>query len=582
MENKALFKLLGSTLFDPAEHLNWLDRAKVSYDRFRALNAELKINRQDVMNFSKKLQLIHEWVGCVDGTLMTIMSIHYNLCLGSILRLGTKTPAVEKVIAELESLESFGVYLGTELGYGNNLFGLQTRAEYDPSKKIFKLTTPSVEAKKYMPNTGHPEVPKIAVVFARLFSRGEDCGIHPFIVRIRAKSGELCPGVQVSLLGEKPGYHLDNAVTTFNNVEIPYDFILLGDESRLTPEGEFSSQIKSPRRRFLNAIDAVQAGKLSFAGAISTGALVGCKIAYRYASQKRTFAPQHEDVPLLSYNNQKMDIYTSFAKSLAIKALYVKSLHVYSRNPIVRDEKKTLYSSMAKYFSSSQGQEVFLRLRERLGAQGMFCHNRVIEYLNYVFGIVSAEGDNQVIQLKIAKDLVFEKKLRDWLFSGNWSRRKSLMSAEHCFDLIKSRENLLVRDIKTSFFVGKIKSKSTYTIWNEEINRSLQLGEVHVLRVALGEMLDRADEGEIHHDARLVKQMAHLVMLDYIQKHQGWFLCKGLISNRQVERWNQSMNKILQSLELPMSQALEEIEAPPELLRSPLLSGTMTESFAQF
>ncbi len=582
MVTTELQDILKSPLFDSHENLCWLDRARLSYERFRILNQKLKINEKDILDYSEKLQTLHEWVGSVDGTLMTIMSIHYNLCMGTILRLAKRTPKVDEVLQELETLKSFGVYLGTELGYGNNLFNLQTTAHYDPVSQSFKITTQNTEAKKYMPNTGHPEVPKIAVVFARLVSLGEDCGVFPFIVRLRDAHGELTPGVRVTLLGEKPGYHLDNAVTSFKDVEIPKEFILLGSESILEDDGSFRSNVSSKRRRFLAAIDAVQAGKLSFTGAISTGTLVGCKIAFNYASQKRTFAPDQKDVPLLSYNNQKKDIYSSFANALAIRAIYDEALRIYHLDPISQNDEKTKYCSLAKYFSSSVGQGVFLKLRERLGAQGMFCHNRVIEYLNYVFGIVSAEGDNQILQLKIAKDLILNQSWSKSFITGKLRFKKSLMDVNACFELIQQRETILCRDIKTSFFIGKLKKKNSFEIWNDEVNRSLELGEVHAHHLVFKAMLKNQSSLRMDISTELNQQLCHLAMLNYIEKYSGWYLNKGLISSHHLERWNKSMNKIMKDLDQPIRIAIGNIHAPSDVLRSPMLKQSMTEAFANF
>lgn len=573
--------ILQTPLFDSHDNLSWLERAGLSYRRFQVLNNRLNITQDDVLNYSPKLRALHEWVGSIDGTLMTIMSIHYNLCMGTILRLGQKTPHINQILEELESLKSFGVYLGTELGYGNNLFNLQTTAYYDPIDRTFKLTTQSTEAKKFMPNTGHPKIPKIAVVFARLISLDKDCGIFPFIVRIRYQDGELCSGVHVTLLGEKPGYHLDNAITSFSEVILPKEFALLGSENFLDDDGTFRSNIKSKRARFLGAIDAVQAGKLSFTGAITTGAFVGCKIAYNYSLQKRTFAPGQEDVPLLVYNNQKRDIYTALAKAQAIQSIYDAALKIYAIDPISRRDEKTKYCNLAKYFSSSVGQTVFIKLRERIGAHGMFCNNRIIEYLNYVFGIVSAEGDNQILQLKVAKDLLLSQTWSRKMITAPFRLRKSLMNIDVCYKLIWYREKKLCRDIKTSFLVGKLKKKKTFEIWNSEVNRCLELGEVHAHRLVYKEMRkSRSAPQGISED--LHKRLCHLAMLDYIEKHLGWYVSKGLISSRQVQRWSHFINGILKEMDGPMAEAMHAIDAPVEVLRSPMLKKSLFEAFAEY
>ena len=58
---------------------------------------------------------------------------------------------MEAYIEELDSLQSIGTFLVTELGYGNNVVALQTRADYDPVTQDIVLSTPSEAARKFMP-----------------------------------------------------------------------------------------------------------------------------------------------------------------------------------------------------------------------------------------------------------------------------------------------------------------------------------------------------------------------------------------------------------------------------------------------
>lgn len=581
--NQEIKNLLSSDLFRRRDDLPWLDRAELAYLRFQEVNKVLKIDRHDVLHFTDKLKTIHEWVGCVDGTLMTIMSIHYNLCLGTILRLGKPSSLLEGVIQELESLESFGVYLGTELGFGNNLVSLKTEAVYHPEKKSFILTTPSVEAKKYMPNTGHPRIPKVAVVFARLITKGENQGVFPFVVRLRKASGELLPGVKVSLLGEKPGYHLDNAMTTFESVEVPYEFVLLGKDSHLSIDGEFTSMITSKRRRFLAAIDAVQAGKLSFCGAVMKGGFLASKIAANYTRHKMTFAPRQGDVPLIAYNNQKRDIYLGLAKALSIESFYQSSLSIFSKNSLEMNDEKIKICSLAKYYSSSLGQQIFLNFRERIGAQGLFCDNRIVEYLNYVLGIVSAEGDNQILQLKVAKDLVVDVSMAEaWVYLAPRSRR-SVKSFDACLKLVSEREKILSRNIKRRMMLRGLKKQSLFDIWNSEVNCLLDLAEAHTFRLATRFFLKNAGESrQIKLSSEDAKKFQHLLLLDYIKRHQGWYLAKGMIHSKEVLLWHLIENKIMSEIDATFESSIESIDAPQNVLRSPLLATSLVAAYKHY
>src|SRR5258708_25842500 len=44
--------------------------------------------------------------------------------------------------------------------------------------------------------------------------------------------------------------------------------------------------------------------------------------------------------------------------------------------------------------------------RERIGAQGLFSANRIISYWIHTNGIVTAEGDNELLLVKTARELL--------------------------------------------------------------------------------------------------------------------------------------------------------------------------------
>jgi hypothetical protein len=174
--------LLATPLFAAQPGLTCEQQATQSYARFRCLREALDLRVTDITERPARMMTVLELAGTVDGTLFTIMSIHYCLCAGSILRDSARSPELQSYLAELDGLESIGTYLLTELGFGNNVVALQTRADYDANRREVVLNTPSAAAIKFMPNTGLAGVPKVAVVLARLFvdARDEGAGRSPF------------------------------------------------------------------------------------------------------------------------------------------------------------------------------------------------------------------------------------------------------------------------------------------------------------------------------------------------------------------------------------------------------------------
>jgi len=80
-----------------------------------------------------------------------------------------------------------------------------------------------------------------AVVLARLITKGEDFGIHPFVVQIRSLEDHTpLPGVKVGDIGPKFGYFgMDNGFLQLDNVRIPRDQMLM-KYSKVAPDGTYS------------------------------------------------------------------------------------------------------------------------------------------------------------------------------------------------------------------------------------------------------------------------------------------------------------------------------------------------------
>src|SRR5579872_1440647 len=198
---RRLVDVLHDDIFRRVDDIRTSEQCALSYERMRYLNDRMGLRIDDLFSNIDHLLALHHWVTLVDGTLTTLLTIHYNLCIGSILQHGEGRSELRTYLNELETMDTIGAFMATELAYGNNVQSLETEAVYDPTADEFVLHTPSPRAQKFMPNTGADGVAKLAVVLARLKVQGRDCGVFPFIVRIRTDS-RLCPGVKVALLGD--------------------------------------------------------------------------------------------------------------------------------------------------------------------------------------------------------------------------------------------------------------------------------------------------------------------------------------------------------------------------------------------
>ena len=151
-------------------------------------------------------------------------TVHYNLCAGTVLALGT--PEQVAGLEEMQAKGELGCFALTEKLAGvNSGLVVNTTAEWDEETQTFLLNTPTVGAHKNWISQGL--VADKTVVVADLRIGGKSYGPHAFLMYLRRPDGELVAGVSTTDMGLKTvGNDLDNASIAFDNVVIPKSALL--------------------------------------------------------------------------------------------------------------------------------------------------------------------------------------------------------------------------------------------------------------------------------------------------------------------------------------------------------------------
>ena len=565
-DTRAVRALLEDEMFRPQEGLTTEQTTGLAYRRARFLASALKISAAELRSDPRRLFAVHDWVPLVDGVAGTVISIHYCLALGSLVVHGEERAELEPFIAELERMESVGVFLATELGHGNNVGGLETRAVYDAERREFVLSSPTPESSKFMPNTGHP-VPKLAVVMARLIVGNSDHGVFPFVVRLRGRDGAACPGVSIARLTEKPGYALDNAVTRFDAVRVPKDHLLTGHDSVLHDDGRFESRFPSHRQRFLVAMDRVQTGRVCFTSAAAACLRAATWIAVRYTSQRIAPAPGKQRVPLLRFRNVQRDVFgaiaTAYALSFAVRHLQRRF------RARTRDTEHEVFRLTAtlKAVVTKEVCDTLPGLRERCGAVGMLSANRLLEYWTQLQGVITAEGDNQLMLLKAGRQLYDNPTL---LSADAPPPIASAPTPEAVVAVLRFRESRLRQELKDGAAESRRRSREPLTIWNDNVNRTLALATAHGARIvaecfhaAIAECYDADGVAALR---TLFSLWAH----GQLERHAGWFLSEGCLAREWVSGAPSERDRLCANLELHAESLVAAFDIDNAVLRAPI------------
>lgn len=215
---------------------------------------------RDAPEARRQYDAVMETCGMISHSLNIKMGVHYGLFGGTVRLLGDDQQS-KKWMPLIDNLQMLGCFALTELGHGSNARLVETVAEYHVPSRSFVLNTPSQSAQKYWIG-GAFRSARWTVCFAQLIVAGVSHGIHQLLVRIRNDDGTSVKGITLGDCGHKCGLNgVDNGRIWFDKVSVPLDH-LLRRYSQVSPNGVYSSKIKSPDERFGVSMAALSGGRV--------------------------------------------------------------------------------------------------------------------------------------------------------------------------------------------------------------------------------------------------------------------------------------------------------------------------------
>ncbi|KAH9940467.1 acyl-CoA dehydrogenase NM domain-like protein [Epithele typhae] len=385
--------LLSSAFFKKSTfHMSESDRALLSHERARAIGLSYALTIDDVLSLTPKFWHMHcDPIGLQDGAAMTLVTIQYNLTLGTIARYAKHRPELEPLLEELLQYRTQGQFMLTEVGHGLDITNIETTATLLPSGE-FCLTSPTASSAKFMPPSVPVGLPSVAVIIAKLVVNGEDRGHRPFIVAIN-DGKSMCTGVQAKQLpfrdGSSPLFH---SIASFKNVRLP-SAALLGTLDKP----------KNVHENLMEIISRVSVGSLSV-GCYAVPVLQGLATIGTLYSLRRQVGPPSKRVPILSFRTQKAVVLATTANAYVVGAFQRWAIEQFrdARDRRVGRGIATVFKAVAVQLS----QESVLAVSERCGAQGLFAHNRMVAWHTTLRGAAIAEGDVLGLSIRLISDLL--------------------------------------------------------------------------------------------------------------------------------------------------------------------------------
>ena len=549
-----------------------------------------------------------EMLAQFDLSLMVKAGVQWGLFGGAIENLGTERHH-EKYIPALINLDLLGCFAMTETGHGSDVQSLETTATYDPATQEFVVHSPTPSARKdYI--GGAAKHARVAAVFARLITLGEDHGVHCFVVPIRDEAGDDLPGVTTSDCGHKGGLGgVDNGRIMFDQVRIPREN-LLNRYGNVDEGGTYSSPIDSLNARFFTMIGTLIRGRVSVGGSARAAAEVALSIAGRYALQRRQFerVPGEETV-LMDYRMHQRRLLPLLAEAYAFRFAHNQLVARMHRLQTEADPdahaQRELEGRAAglKAALTSFATRAIQECREACGGAGYLAENRLTTLKADSDVFTTFEGDNVVLLQLVAKELltsyakevtgldpvgmvrfaastvaetVKERTAATQLIQRLIDARSrdddhNLLDRGTQLDLFEDREQHVIETAARRLRRAGDDKGDAFTAFNAAQDHVVKIGQVHIDRVVLEAFTAGIARTDDDAAADVLRDVCSLYALTVIERDKAWFMEHNRISDTRAKAVTTEVNALLDQLRPHTLALIEGLGVPEESLGAAML-----------
>lgn len=543
--------------------------------------------------------------------------VQFGLFGGAILHLGNSEQHDRWLSGALDGT-LMGSFAMTEIGHGSDVAQVATTAKFDQDTDEFVVHTPFRAAtKEYIGNAARDA--RAAVVFAQLITRGVNHGVHAFYVPIRDESGDPLPGITIEDDGKKGGLlGVDNGRFAFSEVRIPRDHLLTRYGS-VDGDGEYSSPIESPGRRFFTMLGTLVQGRVSLDGAAVVASKLALDIAVRYAHARRQFTSTSpvEETRLIDYQRHQRRLMPRIAQTYADAIAHDTLLHTFDAvfsGTDDSDATRELLETQAAGFKSLttwNALDTIQEAREACGGAGYMEENRLVGLHADMDVYVTFEGDNTVLLQLVGKRLLtdFAKELKDIDFGGA-ARLIGAQAAEHTLyrtgvanigraigdlvtaplkekrvrsgkvqeALLTDRVDTMVASVAQALRPARTMSQADGArLFNEHQNQLIEAAIAYIELLKWqglnAEMHRLEDSGEHPEEAKVMRRLRDLLGLTLLEEHMGWHVMHGRMPMARARLIGPAIDSLCAKLAQNSLELVEAFGYGAEHRRAPIADG---------
>ncbi|WP_139982656.1 acyl-CoA dehydrogenase [Nocardioides litoris] len=555
-----------------------------------------------------------------DLSVLVKVGVQFGLFGGAVLQLGTKRHH-DAYLADIVSGRLLGCFAMTETGHGSNVQALGTVATYDPETQEFEITSTRPDAwKDYIGNAAAHGT--MAAVFARLVVGGEDRGVHAFLVPIRVDGG-IATGVRIEDDGLKMGLNgVDNGRLWFDGVRVPRE-ALLNRFADVTPEGDYTSDIDNPNKRFFTMLGTLVQGRVCVGGAGINASKVAITLAVKYAEHRRQFeASSEEEELLLDYGMHQRRLFPLLARTYALhfaQEVVAAQVHdVFSgtlapgADPDLARRELESRAAGTKALGTWHATRTIQECREACGGAGYLAVNRFAALKADTDVFTTFEGDNHVLLQLVAKGLltayssefeemdqlglvrfvaglavetVIEKtnvhklleRVRDVLpgasaaGGGKWDQDAGLLDPDYQLAMYRFREEHTLAGVARRLKRGIDNGMNPGVVFSRVQDHVIAAARAHMERLVLEAFVEKTaalPDGDLKTALNLLCDLHALVG---IESDRAWYMEHGRLTSQRSKAISREIGSLCRKIRPIAGDLVDGLAVPPEVLRSPEL-----------
>ncbi|WP_280426680.1 acyl-CoA dehydrogenase family protein [Nocardia carnea] len=488
---------------------------------------------------ARESDALFDWAAAVAPRLWSLLSGHHKLSVAAIQQLGDGSVYQQKCLAQLDNGAVAGVAMFTELGYGSDIFHVETTATWQRHSRTFRLDSPTPQSVKFMPNTAAEGVARTVIVVARLIVEGRDEGVWPFVMELRTRDG-LADGVEMAALPDTGyGLWMDHAMTRFDAVILPESALLCGEVAAFDSQGGFHCEL-SLGERFARTTSPLHPARLSMGGAAVSAARAGLALTIPYAGI-REIGPGKT---MISRDHIARKLVYAMSEAFAMTCLS-NTARTHGRSGDAGEA--ALWGMLAKAMASHSAWKILEVCREVCAAQGMLRANYLVDHIAACQGLRTAEGANAAVLAAAGRAL----RHRGRLLPGS---SDSGGAQTWWQSLLTERERLLTIGIDVA---------------GQPDNAAMELAAAVGDRIAVDAMVAATESVQDPVAHQLLTDLAATFALRKVKKHALWFTANECISSSYAAVIDSELLTHQRGIE-PHLRLLAQSFALPDSLPAPM------------